>query len=104
MRTWPRLCARGGGSEHLVRIILYLPGWLIGARALAWKRDAAIFRPREVSREKTAGVCDPQVGSSLTRHISRGVLSMLCGPRGGPTPRTQVEAAARRLSLQLELT
>ena len=55
MRTWPRLCARGRGSEHLVRIILYLPGWLIGARALAWKRDAAI-RPREVSRGKSAGV------------------------------------------------
>ena len=33
--------ARGGGSEHLVRTILYLQGWLIGARARRRERDAA---------------------------------------------------------------
>ena len=46
---------RGGGSEHLVRTILYLQGWLIGARARRRERDAAM-RPREVSRGKAAGV------------------------------------------------
>ena len=82
--------ARGGGSEHLVRTILYLQGWLIGARARRRERDAAM-RPREVSRGKAAGVLPtqyPHVGSSVTRQISQGVLSMLWGPRGGATPRT----------------
>ena len=81
--------ARGGGSEHLVRTILYLQGWLIGARARRRERDAAM-RPRDLRGEISGRILHVtlaargDVRSSLTHRISRGVLSTLWGP----TPRT----------------
>ena len=83
-----KACARGGGSEQLVRTILYLPGWLIGARAGRRERDAAI-RPRDLRGEISGRIMQApdtlaargDVGSSLTHNISRGVLSTLWGRR-----------------------
>ena len=81
-----KACARGGGSEQLVRTILYLPGWLIGARAGRRERDAAI-RPRDLRGEISGRILDVtlaargDVRSSLTHRISRGVLSTLWGRR-----------------------
>ena len=74
-----------------MRTILYLPGWLIGARAGRRERDAAM-RPRDLRGEISGCIEDVDVTlaargdvrSSLTHHISRGVLSTLWGP----TPRT----------------
>ena len=72
-----------------MRTILYLPGWLIGARAGRRERDAAM-RPRDLRGEISGRILDVtlaargDVRSSLTHRISRGVLSTLWGP----TPRT----------------
>ena len=88
-----------------MRTILYLPGWLIGARARRRERDPAM-RPREVGMGNQraydqTGDTQSQVGSSLAHHTSRGVLSTLWR-LGADAYRTQAQAVAP--PLQLELT
>ena len=90
-----------------MRTILYLPGWLIGARARRRERDAAM-RPREVGRGNQrayvqTGDTQSQVGSSLAHHISRGVLSTLWR-LGADAYRTQKLTSRGAAPLQLELT